>query len=258
VSSQINAPDEFPPGGLTPVFNEISVLFALSPSRPAPEQSIDDIDGPTERVLMQNVIDRETGVVQPTIFVRSDTFRDTNSGRLTQVLSLAADSAITTSVLFGGELAVHVRGPGELPAEARRELPKEAEEALHVAPYGGPAATPRTRSIGKIESVSPKSSFPARVAIPVHYSFISGGADGKLETVSDNFTAVAKEPHLMEAVVNSIPPDPDTVLSAREWNLVDESAFLKLWIRVEGFRFLGIGDWEHTKRLTYEGKRKRS
>ena len=239
---------EFPPGGLTPVFNEVTILLAISPDRPAPEAGIDDIYGPTERVVMQNQIDETTGLVLPTIFSRSETFGDQNTGLRTQLLTIAVDSGITTSRIFGGELTMYVRPPFETPTAARAGLPPEALEASQV-PWD--AVVPSKPSVGSIQALSPGSDFPARISIPVYYSFVSGGRDGKLANKATNFSVEAKEPHIMEGVVTSVPPDPETCIGAKEWNLIEESGFLKLWIKVECFRFLGIGDWEHKERLTY-------
>jgi hypothetical protein len=77
--------------------------------------------------------------------------------------------------------------------------------------------------VGKIQAMSPDSDFPARVTIPVYYSLVLGVRDGKLANVSENVSVEGKEPHFMEAVVNSIPPDPETVLQGREWDLVTDA-----------------------------------
>ncbi len=236
----------FPPGGFTPVFNEVTILLAISPDRPAPDAGCDQIFGPCERVVMKNKF--EAGIVQPTIFLRSDTVTDPNTGLKTQVLSLGVDSGIVTSKLFGGELTMYVRALLDMPEAAKAGLPLVAVETFRVPED---AVVPEKYSIGKIQAVSTQRDFPALVEIPVHYSFISGGRDGKLLTKSDNYSAEAKEPHIMQAVVKSIPPDPEVCVRANEWNLVDESPFLKLWIRVECFRFLGRGDYLHKERISY-------
>ena len=241
--------NSFRPGGLTPVFNEITILLAFSPDRPAPDDTRDDISGPSETLVMKNPIDDETGIVQPTIFLRTDPFDDPNTGATTEGLSLAADNALTESELLGGGLAVHVRPPvTDIPEATRTGLISDAFEALQ---FPQNVQLPERRSLGRIQALSPRADFPARVSIPVYYTFETGGLDGDLATKADNFSVVAKEPHYMEAVVNSIPPDPETPIRAREWTLVDEGSIFKLWIKVEAFRFLGIGDWEHRERLTY-------
>lgn len=245
---------EFPPGGITPVFNEITILLAVAPERPSPEMGLSDVEGPAERLLMQNVIDERTGIVQPTIFIRSDTFADPISGLPTQVLSLAADPALSRSKLLGGELSVHVRAPRSLPEAVKAGFLEFTEERWFAPPVGGVAETPKQVSVGKIQSLSHANPFPARIEIPVYYSFILKSGNGAIWSPSNTRSSPAREPHLMEGIVNSIPPDRDTCLKAREWNLVDESAFLRLWIRVECFRFLGLGDWSHTTRLTYRSK----
>jgi hypothetical protein len=244
---------EPPAGGLTPVFNEIQVAFALSPNRPEPDQMVEDLSGPTERVLMRNVIDEDSGIVQPSVFLRSDTFADPATGMPTQIVSLAKDSGITESRIFGGEMAVHVRPPSYLPQDLLERFPVPAQAALLGRQLAGRAATPDEYSIGTIQSLQEDSFFPARIRMEVFYSFVIAGRSGKLRDVSSNITAVAPEPHLIEAVVNSVPPDPETVVRAREWNLVDAGKLLKLWIRVESFRFLALGDWQHTRRLAYSG-----
>jgi hypothetical protein len=154
------------------------------------------------------------------------------------------------SKIFGGELGMNV-----LPQKTIRDsniagFSPLALDALSVALYPH-AAVPDVPSVGIIQSLQPDTPFPARVLIPVYYAFVSGGPDGRLDTASDNFSIVAKEPHSMEAVVNSIPPDPHTPVCAKEWNLVDESAYLKLWVKVETFRFLAIGNMNSKERLTY-------
>ena len=90
----------------------------------------------------------------------------------------------------------------------------------------------------------------------MYYSLILGTGEGGLSSVSENVSIEGKEPHYMEAVVNSIPPDPETVLRGREWDLVaDAEGFIKLWVRIESFRFLATGDWQHRRRLAYsDGK----
>jgi hypothetical protein len=80
----------------------------------------------------------------------------------------------------------------------------------------------------------------------VYYSVISGGPDGKLSTRADNVSIEAAESHLVEAIVNSVPPE--RCISAKEWNLIHDTGLLRLWIKVDCFRFLGFGDWEHHKR----------
>src|ERR1039458_4885499 len=93
---------EFPAGGVTPVFNEIEAILTVCPQRPDANARFDDLTGPKERVLMKNVID-DSGIVQPTIFVRSPTFVDPQTGLRTQVLSLAACSGVGQSMLLGGD-----------------------------------------------------------------------------------------------------------------------------------------------------------
>jgi hypothetical protein len=243
---------QLPPGGITPVFNEITILLALSPVRPAPSATLDSLDVPSETLVMRNVIDRDTGIVQPTIFHRSDTFVDANSGVRTQILSLAADSGIAESRLLGGELSVHVRPPLAPPEAAMAGLPATALERLHL-----PAAIPipTEPSVGKIEALSPGRDFPARVIIPVHYSFLVTRDVGPwAASRSASRSVAAREPHVMKAIVNTVPPDPETPVRAEEWTLVDESGLLSLWIKVEAFRFLGIGDWDHRERLYYRAR----
>lgn len=92
----LTASSKFPAGGLTPVFNEITGFLTMSPKRPKADARFEDLPGPKERMLMRNVID-ESGIVQPTVFVRSDTFKDPHSGLNTQVLSLAVCSGVAKS-----------------------------------------------------------------------------------------------------------------------------------------------------------------
>lgn len=240
----------FPEGGFTPVFNEIEALLTISPQRPDPNARFEDLTGPKERVLMKNVID-ESGTVQPSVFVRSDTFVEPQSGLKTQVLSLAACSGVATSRLLGGEVAVHVKNASLLPEIAGTQPTPPGFRLMSERPLiGGRAVTPREASIGKIQSVSPRADFPARVSILVFYSFILGVREGRLANVSDTVSVEGIEPHLMEATVNSIPPDPDTPLTGRGWDLVTEAGgFLKVWTRIDAFRFLGRGDWEHRSRV---------
>jgi hypothetical protein len=243
----------FPPGGITPVFNEVTILLAVCPNRPAPEEGLEEVQkyAVCERLLMQAPIDRDTGMVKPTLFHRSDTFVDPNTGLRTQLLMLLLDPPNTVSKIFGGELGMNVRPPlNGISNEMFRGFPQEALDAFRT-PMHHLAVVPAKPSIGKIQALQPDSDFPARVSIPVYYAFVSGGLDGKLSTTADNFSIEAKEPHSMEAVVMSVPPDPDTCVSASEWNLVDDSAYLKIWVKVECFRFLSIGDWNHRERLTY-------
>ena len=244
---------EFVPGGITPIFNEVTILLAIAPRRPAPNDGLAEVQkyGIGEKCLMQAPIDKHTGIVQPTLFYRSETFPDPNTGLRTQLLTLVADPPTTISKIFGGELGMNV-----LPPKGLRDvnLADFTPQALDAAPVGlhPHAAIPVTPSVGRIQALQHSSDFPARVSIPVYYAFVSGGVDGKLETTADNFSMVAREPHSMEAVVNSIPPDPETPVRANEWNLVDDtSPYLKLWVKVEAFRFLSIGDWSHKQRLTY-------
>lgn len=245
----------FPQGGITPVFNEVTILLALSPTRPAPDEGLEEVQryGVCERVLMKAPIDKTTGIVHPTIFHRSETFGDPNTGLRTQLLVLLDDPPTTVSKIFGGELGMSVRPPNEIRPDAMAGFPLAATEALRLRhPH---AAVPTKHSIGKIQALQPDRDFPARVTIPVYYAFVSGGADGKLETTADNFSMEAKESHSMEAVVMSIPPDPETCVSATEWNMVDDTTYLKLWVKVECFRFLSRGDWNHKERLTYRDGR---
>lgn len=247
------AANTFRQGGITPVFNEISVLLAISPVRPAADKRFEDLSGPKDRVLMRNVID-ETGIVQPTVFIRSNTFAEPHSGLSTQVLALAACSAVGTSQLLGGELSVHVKNAAVEVGMGATDLPPGALQALDMPLVGGRAVTPRQASIGKIQALSQRNAFPARVTIPVYYTYILGTRDGKLANFSDTVSIEGQEPHFMEAVVDSVPPDPETVLRGREWDLVTNAGgFLKLWTRVEYFRFLGLGDWNHKQRVTYKG-----
>lgn len=247
------AANTFRQGGITPVFNEISVLLALSPARPAADKRFEDLAGPKDRVLMRNVID-ETGIVQPTVFIRSNTFAEPHTGLSTQVLALAVCSAVGTSQLLGGELSVHVKNAAAVPGLAPPDLPPGALSTLEMPLVGGRAVTPQQPSIGKIQALSQRREFPARVTIPVYYTYILGIRDGKLANYSDTVSIEGREPHFMEAVVASVPPDPETVLRGREWDLVtDAGGFLKLWTRVEYFRFLGLGDWSHKQRVTYKG-----
>ena len=242
----------FPPGGLTPVYNEVKVWLAITPERPAPEAKLADIDGPCEEILMQNIIDETTGLVRPTVFYRSETFTDSRTGLNTQILALGVDSGIARSKLFGGELTMHVRPPmnlPELPEEERAAFSATALADLQVSPSD--AVVPGRHSIGQIQALTHESDFPARVTVPVHYTFESGGRDRELATVGDNYSREAIEPHLMQAVVTSIPPDPGTPIRATEWNLIDESTYLKLWIFVEAFRFLEPADYKRKVRLTY-------
>jgi hypothetical protein len=241
----------FPAGGLTPVFNEITGLLTLSPSRPKPDQRFEDLRGPKERLLMRNVID-ESGVVQPTVFVRSDTFAEPHSGLSTQVLALAACSGVGTSQLLGGEVAVHVRSVADAPGILPHGLPPAALRISNMPLAGGRAVTPHDHSIGRIQALSRASDFPARVTIPVFYSLILGTRDGSLAHVSENVSIEGKEPHFMEAVVKSIPPDPETQLVGREWDLVTEAGqFLRLWVKIE-FRFLGLAEGVQTRRLIFK------
>lgn len=243
-------------GGITPVFNEVSILLAICPSRPAPDATLEDVQkyAVAERCLMKAPIDPHTRHVKPTIFHRSATFDDPSTGLKTQLLTLAVDAPTTVSRIFGGELGMNV-----LPPKRLRDLGIAGftGEAVDAAPAGlyAHAALPASPSVGRIAALQPDKFFPARVSIPVHYAFVSGGPDGKLETTADNFSIEAKEPHSMEAVVTSIPPDPHTPVCAKEWNLVDESTYLKLWIKVEAFRFLALATENRTERLTYrDGK----
>lgn len=242
----------FPAGGITPVFNEVSILLALSPTRPDPDAGLEDIDGFAERVLMQAPKNEATGIVEPTIFYRSDTYDDPVTGLRTQTLMLLADPPETYSKIFGGQLGMNVRPPSDVQAALAGASPEVVEaNGSKVGPRHPFAAMPTQYSIGKIQALQPDSDFPARVFMPVYYAFVSGGTDGNLRNHSTNFSVQAREPHSMEAVVNSVPPDPNTPVRAKEWNLVDESTYLKLWIKVEAFRFLAIGDWEHKERLTF-------
>lgn len=244
----------FPPGGITPVFNEITALLTLSPTRPDPATPFDELPGVKDRVVMRNVVD-DSGIVRPTVFLRSDTFADPASGLRTQVLALAACSGVGSSALLGGEVAVHVRNAAELPELAAEEVPAAAVRALDAPLAGGRAATPREYSVGRIQAVSPKSDFPARVTIPVYYSLVLGVREGALKHVSENVSIAAREPHYMEATVDSVPPDPETPLRGREWDLVAEAdGFLRLWVRIEAFRFLGLGDFEHRERIPYKAR----
>jgi len=257
--------DSFPAGGITPVFNEVTILLALSPNRPAPTDGLEEVEryGICERVLMQAPIDEKTGIVEPTLFYRSDTLVDPTTGLRTQLLTLMIDPPITVSKIFGGELGMNVRPPRDIRELDVAGFPREALDAIQIGRHRH-AAMPTQPSVGRIQALQPGADFPARVEIPVYYAFVSGGQDGKLATAADNFSIVAKEPHSMEAVVTSIPPDPDTPVAAKDWNLVDDSTYLKLWVKVEAFRFLAIGNWQQTERLTYrngkvvtEGRRDR-
>ncbi len=247
----------FPPGGITPVFNEVTILLAISPKRPEIGHGSDEIGkyGVCERVVMKNPIDEKTGIVQPTVFYRGDTFVDPNTGLRTQPLLLVQDRGRAVSKIFGGELGMNVKPPFEI-SPKMTGFPAEMVEIMRTQTVEFPHATiPREVSVGRIQALQPHSDFPARVFIPVYYAFVSGGSDGKLATAADNFSIEAKEPHSMTAVVVSVPPDPHICVSATEWNLIDDSAYLKLWVKVECFRFLGIGDWETKKRYTYrDGK----
>lgn len=241
----------FPPGGNTPVFNEMSALLAISPTRPNPEAAFEDLTGPKERLFMQNVID-SNGFVQPSVFVRSDTFTEPHSGLHTQVLRLAVCSGIGKSALLGGEVAVHVKSTSDLPEMRPADLPPGALHVLDMPLIGGRATTPVQHSMGKIQAVSPESPFPAKVTIDVYYTFVLGTRDGKLANISDNVSVVGEEPHHMEAMVDSIPPSVAVPLVARDWDLLTgRDNFLKLWIKMENFRFLGPGDWQHKQRMTY-------
>ena len=131
-------------------------------------------------------------------------------------------------------------------------LPPGALHALDMPLAGGRAVTPKQASVGKIQALSPDKDFPARVTIPVYYSLVLGVRDGKLAHVSENVSVEGKEPHFMEAVVDSIPPDPHTVLRGREWDLVTDR-FVKLWVKIESFRFLGLADWTHRERVEFKG-----
>lgn len=249
-------PADFPPGRFTPVFNEVTISFAIVPERPAPDAELKDIPGPTEQITMVNKINKDTGIVEPTIFIRGETTLDA-SGRRTQTLMLSVDSGVVTSKLFGGQLTMYVRPPTRTPVAASvlfADFPKLAVEKFIDLPPD--AAMPERYSVGRIVSVHKGRAFPAKISVPVYYSFVSGGKDGLLETKEDNFTANAKEPHPMESVVMSIPPSPDDCIQSKAWHLVDESAFLKLWIRVDCFRFLGPGDFEHYERLEYAPSRR--
>jgi hypothetical protein len=244
--------ERLPPGGLTPVFNEITILLAISPDRPVPDATLDTLDCPAEKLVMRNVIDKDTGIVQPTIFHRSETFVDANTGVRTQILALAADLVNAPSKLLGGELSVHVRPPMETPAAAAAGFPAASVANLHMPHF---APVPAQASVGKIEALSPAQDFPARVVIPVYYSFVVTGHTGPwAASRMTSRSVVAKEPHIMKAVVNSVPPDPEVCVHADEWGLVEESGLLSLWIKVECFRFLGMGDWEHKERLSYKGR----
>jgi hypothetical protein len=251
----MNAPirsAKFPQGGLTPVFNEITAVLTIAPHRPDPDTKFEDLTGPKERIVMKNVID-EAGIVQPTVFVRSNTFSDPNTGLNTQVLSLAACSGVAESKLLGGEVAVHVRGISDVPGMMPADLPPGALRVLDRPLIGGRAATPREPSIGKIQAISATRDFPARVTIPVYYSLILGKRKGALANVSENASIEAQDPHFMEAIVESVPPDPQTCLRGREWDLVTSvGEFLKVWVKIECFRFLGLADWEQTKRVVFE------
>ena len=236
-----------PPGGPTPVFNEIRILLAAAPARPGAEAArCEDVQGFCEAVVMRNVIDSATGTVIPTLFVRGQPVVSPTTGRKSQSLSLEKDSGIAESRLFGGELTVSVRSSG---LEAARGLPALARQTLR--PLAN-TPIPRRLSRGRIESLSRESDFPARVSIPVYYTFTSGGRDGRLATAADNMSVVAAEPHIMEAEVMSVPPDPQTCVKSDKWNLVEASALTRIWIRVDCFRFLGIADYEHKERPTYQ------
>jgi hypothetical protein len=243
--------NKFPQGGNTPVFSEMSALLAIAPRRPDPNAAFEDLTGPKERLFMQNVID-QSGIVQPSIFVRSDTFSEPHSGLDTQVLGLAVCSGVGSSALLGGDVAVHVKSTSDLPGMTPADLPPGALQVLDMPLIGGRAITPKQHSLGKIQALSPESPFPARVTIQVYYTFVLGTRDGKLSNVSDNISVEGQEPHYMEAVVTSIPPDANTSLQGREWDLLTGGDnFLKLWIKMEYFRFLGTGDWQHAQRLTF-------
>jgi hypothetical protein len=233
-----------PPGGFTPVFNEISILLTISPTRPS-ETALERLAGRSERLLMQNVIDAQTGIVVPSVFLRGDP-RKNAQGRSVQALTLAADPAFTAdSKLFGGELTVFVRTPTRF----HRAAPPEVLRFYRAQPPQ--KFVPTNESTGTIEALSSEKDFPARVTVPVYYTFMSGGRDGKLSTGDDNEFFRAREPHVMEATVNSVPPDPETVIRSRRWTLIDETAQGRRWIFVEGFRFLGTGDYEHRERMKY-------
>jgi hypothetical protein len=241
----------FPPGGLTPVFNEITGFLTLAPKRPAPNQKFEDLKGPKERLLMRNVID-DSGVVQPTVFVRSETFAEPQTGLHTQVLGLAVCSGVGTSQLLGGDVAVHVRNVADSPSVFPHGLPPDALGVTNMPLIGGRVVTPRQHSIGKVQAMSRDNDFPARVTIPVFYSLVLGTHEGSLAHVSENVSIEGKEPHFMEAVVKSIPPDPETLLKGREWDLVTEAGeFLKLWVKIE-FRFLALVDKLHKRRLMFK------
>ena len=241
---------EFPPGGFTPVFNEVTIAFAITPDRPAPDAKLEDIRGVTERVKMVNRIDDKSGVVQPTIFIRGNTTLE--DGLRTQTLQLGHDSGLAFSQIFGGEFTMYVRPPAISPIEAQSLFPNFPKATIATFISVPPdAAIPERVCLGKIQSLQEDAAFPARVEMPVYYSFVSGGKDGKLATTDDNLSVVAKEPHPMQGVVMSIPPSPDDCISSDAWHLVDESTFMKLWIRVECFRFLGIGNYERKSLLEY-------
>ena len=159
--SQTASGNTFPPGGITPVFNEITALITLASQRPKPMTSFEDLAGPKERLLMQNVVD-DTGVVQPTVFVRSASFAEPSTGLSTQVLSLAACSGVSKSQLLGGEVAVHVRNIANAPGMAPIELPPGAQGLLDLPLAGGRAVTPRQFSIGKIQASPRTATSPPR------------------------------------------------------------------------------------------------
>lgn len=234
--SEAAAQPTFPPGGYTPVFNEITIFIALAPTRPAPRTTCDGFRGACEKLLMQNPIS-ESGIVQPTIFYRGNTVRDPNTGLFSQVLWLAKDAGLAQSSLLGGELRVAVRPPD---AATLRGLPIAAVRSLRA---DLPRVQPMRLSRGKIESLSRDRPFPAKVQVPVYYSF----------SVGDKSIA-AVEPHHLEAQVNSIPPDPRTCIHSDTWNLVQDSGLVRMWIRVDCFRFLGKGDFEHRERLSYSAR----
>ena len=235
-----------PEGGFTPVFNQITILLAQSATRPAENTPIEKLGGQSERVLMENTID-PSGIVVPSVFIRGAAKKDA-SGRSIQDVILAVDSAIGMSKLFGGELTVFVRQPA---AQLRRVAPSESMRFFSLRHPG--TAAPARLSAGRIESISADAAFPARVTVPVYYTFVTGGADGKVATAQDNKYIRAAEPHVMEATVNNIPPDPNTPIRSRRWTRIDGRGPETRWIFVEAFRFLGKGDLQHKERLRFPG-----
>jgi hypothetical protein len=163
---------------------------------------------------------------------------------------LAKDSGIATSELLGGQLAVDVRTPEEFPGA---DLTPDAMSIIRKPLIEGKFDLPQNISVGRIQSLEPEKAFPAVVSIPVFYSFLLGPTGSDLNNNPEVTSIVAEEPHAMEAVVNSIPPSPDICVRAREWNLVTTSNQTDpLWIKVDCFRFLGVGNWDQNERLTYE------